>query len=201
MNAVARDIAPEAARTCALRALRQVAARKSEWQIDRDLMRGRSLDFSRKLLPDGLSLLERVDFLNASEARLSQPDPGSHVCLSLRTGRTLHQREDALHRPPRTCWAIRTRSKVSVRFSSDELKHQELFRRMEQMIGCRDACRLRGWSRIRTRCAAVLGRECLGGAGPHLPYRIVRAVPLRTEHRSARGSVPVVQGCIPLSLA
>ena len=41
------------------------ADRKGEWQIDRDLMQGRSLDFSRKFLPVGLSLLDRVDFLNS----------------------------------------------------------------------------------------------------------------------------------------
>ena len=31
-------------------------SRRTDWQIDRDLIRSRSLDFTRKFLPDGLSL-------------------------------------------------------------------------------------------------------------------------------------------------
>ena len=45
-------------------------SKRSEWQIDRDLLRGRSLDFSRKFLPDGLSRVDRLAFLAADEARL-----------------------------------------------------------------------------------------------------------------------------------
>lgn len=45
-------------------------SRKAEWQIDRDILRGRTFDFSRKFLPDGLSLVDRLGFLSADEARL-----------------------------------------------------------------------------------------------------------------------------------
>ena len=45
-------------------------SKKAEWQIDRDLIQGRTFDFSRKFLPDGLSRVDRLTFLSADEARL-----------------------------------------------------------------------------------------------------------------------------------
>src|SRR5262245_39790171 len=45
-------------------------SKRVEWQIDRDLLRGRELDFSRRFLPDGLSLIDRLDLLPAGDARL-----------------------------------------------------------------------------------------------------------------------------------
>ena len=69
MNAVAKDIASDAAR--ASRYARIVkASKKVEWQIDRDLIRGRDFDFSRKFLPDGLSFVDRLPFLSEDDARL-----------------------------------------------------------------------------------------------------------------------------------
>src|SRR5262249_37255583 len=46
------------------------SARKAEWQIERDLLQGRTFDFSRKFLPDTLSQVDRLSFLSADEARL-----------------------------------------------------------------------------------------------------------------------------------
>ena len=44
------------------------SSKKSEWQIDRDLLQERSFDFSRKFLPDGLSQIDRLTFLDGAEA-------------------------------------------------------------------------------------------------------------------------------------
>jgi len=69
MNAVTTEIIPESGR--ATRYARCVTqSKKVEWQIDRDLPRGRSFDFSRKFLPDGLTLIDRLRFLSGDEARL-----------------------------------------------------------------------------------------------------------------------------------
>ena len=46
------------------------ASKRVHWEIDRDLMRGRSFDMTRKFLPDGLSLVGELPFLTASEQRL-----------------------------------------------------------------------------------------------------------------------------------
>ncbi len=109
-------------------------SKKTEWQIDRDLLRNRSFDFSHKFLPDGLSLVDRLSFLSADEARL----------LSQIQGRTYAYIFGLVERFISAKMLERGRAHVLgdqlaleglVRFSNEEIKHQELFRRMETMIG------------------------------------------------------------------
>src|SRR6187455_2956571 len=45
-------------------------SKRIRWDIDRDVIRGRKFDFSRKFLPDGLTLMDQFEFLNAGERRL-----------------------------------------------------------------------------------------------------------------------------------
>jgi hypothetical protein len=109
-------------------------SKKTEWQIERDLLRGRSFDFSRKFLPDGLSLIDRLGILSVDEARL----------LSQIQGRTYAYIFGLVERFISAKMLERGRAQVLgdqlaleglVRFSNEEIKHQELFRRMEEMIG------------------------------------------------------------------
>ena len=109
-------------------------SKKSEWQIDRDLLQGRTFDFSRKFLPDGLSQIDRLTFLSEAEARL----------LSQIQGRTYAYMFGFVERFISAKMLDQGRAHVFddqlavealVRFSAEEIKHQELFRRMESMIG------------------------------------------------------------------
>jgi hypothetical protein len=135
MNAVAQDMAPVAAR--ASRYARIVkASKKVEWQIDRDLIRGRDFDFTRKFLPDGLSHVDRLTFLSDDEARL----------LSQLQGRTYAYIFGLVERFISAKMLEQSRVHVLgdqnaleglVRFSAEEIKHQELFRRMEEMMAAR----------------------------------------------------------------
>ena len=45
-------------------------SKRIRWDIDRDVVRGRRFDFSKKFLPDGLSQVGRLEFLDADERRL-----------------------------------------------------------------------------------------------------------------------------------
>ena len=45
-------------------------SRRVRWEIDADVIRGRQFDFDRTFLPAGLSLVERIDFLDEAERRL-----------------------------------------------------------------------------------------------------------------------------------
>ena len=45
-------------------------SKKSEWQIDRDVMQDRQFDFTRNFLPAGLSRVDMIPFLSAQDARL-----------------------------------------------------------------------------------------------------------------------------------
>jgi hypothetical protein len=69
MNAVVQDISPTVAPPSRYARIVK-ASKKIEWQIDRDLMRGRGFDFSKSFLPDGLSYVDRLPFLGKDDARL-----------------------------------------------------------------------------------------------------------------------------------
>lgn len=109
-------------------------SKKSEWQIDRDLMQNREFDFSRKFLPDGLSRVDELTFLPARDA----------VLLSQVQGRTYAYIFGLVERFISAKMLDQGRAhalddqhalEALVRFTGDEIKHQELFRRMEVMIG------------------------------------------------------------------
>ena len=110
------------------------ASKRIRWDIDRDVIRGRQFDFTKKFLPDGLSKLNELDFVDAAGKRLL-----SHI-----QGRTyanifgLVERYIAakiLDVSKEHWFGDQTALEALVRFTDEEIKHQELFRRMEAMIG------------------------------------------------------------------
>jgi hypothetical protein len=108
-------------------------SKRIRWDIDRDVIRGRQFDFSKKFLPDGISKLDRLAFLSDLEKRL----------LSQIQGRTYANMFGLVERfinakileVSRDHWfGDQTALEALVRFSDEELKHQELFRRIERMV-------------------------------------------------------------------
>jgi len=109
-------------------------SKKAEWQIDRDLLQGRTFDFSRKFLPDGLSRIDRLTFLAADEARLlSQVQGRTYAYIFGLVERFISAK--MLDQGRAHVFGDQLALEALVRFSNDEIKHQELFRRMETMIG------------------------------------------------------------------
>jgi hypothetical protein len=48
-------------------------SKRVRWDIDEDVLKGRHFDFLQKFLPDGISKVDQLNFLNADEKRfLSQ---------------------------------------------------------------------------------------------------------------------------------
>ena len=133
MNALSPMQTPESDH--AARYARVVAlSKKSEWQIDRDLLQGRTFDFSRKFLPDGLSQIDRLDFLSADEARLlSQIQGRTYAYIFGLVERFISAK--MLDQGRAHVFGDQLALEALVRFSNEEIKHQELFRRMEAMIG------------------------------------------------------------------
>ena len=133
MSAVAAIQSPESGR--AARYARSVElSKKSEWQIDRDLLQGRTFDFSRKFLPDGLSQVDRLAFLSEDEARLlSQIQGRTYAYIFGLVERFISAK--MLDQGRAHIFGDQIAVEALVRFSNEELKHQELFRRMEAMIG------------------------------------------------------------------
>ncbi len=108
------------------------ASKRVRWEIDRDVVRGRSFDFGKKFLPDGLSKLGELSFLNGDERRF----------LSQIQGRTYANTFGLVERfigpkiaeVSRDHWlGDQTAFEALVRFTDEELKHQELFRRLDAM--------------------------------------------------------------------
>ena len=108
-------------------------SKRIRWDIDRDVIRGRKFDYSKKFLPDGLSKMDRLQFLNAKEKRLlSQIQGRTYANIFGLVERYISAKILELSREH---WlGDQTALEALVRFTDEELKHQELFRRIEGMV-------------------------------------------------------------------
>ena len=108
------------------------ASKRIRWDIDRDVIRGRSLDFDRKFLPDGLSLIDRLPFLTPRQARfMSQVQGRTYANMFGLIERYIVGKMLDLGRS--YSFDDQVKLEALVRFTDEELKHQELFRRLEIM--------------------------------------------------------------------
>lgn len=107
-------------------------SKRIRWDIDQDVIRNRGFDLNQRFLPDGLSRVGELEFLTPAERRL----------LSQIQGRTYANMFGLVERfigakvleVSRDHWlGDQTALEALVRFSDEELKHQELFRRLERM--------------------------------------------------------------------
>ena len=107
-------------------------SKRIRWDIDRDVLRGCALDFSRKFLPDGLSLVDRVPFLDAHQARfMSQIQGRTYANMFGLIERYIAAK--VLDLSDAYTFGDQVALEALVRFTDEELKHQELFRRVEAM--------------------------------------------------------------------
>lgn len=109
-------------------------SKRVRWDIDKDVFRGRELDFTAsRFLPDGLSKLSELSFLTADERRLlSQIQGRTYSNIFGLVERYINAKMLELSRDH---WlGDQVALEALVRFSDEELKHQELFRRLEQKI-------------------------------------------------------------------
>src|SRR5688572_8694089 len=112
------------------------ASKRVRWEIDKDVIRGRDFDFRRHFLPDGLSRVDRLAFLGAAEKRLlSQIQGRTYANLFGLAERFIGAKMLELSR---SHWfGDQVALEALVRFTDEELKHQELFRRIERMLAPR----------------------------------------------------------------
>ena len=108
------------------------SSKRVRWDIDTDVIRGRRFDRANKYLPDGLTLLRRLDFLS----------PEERVYFSQVQGRTYANMFGLVERfigakvleLSRDHWlGDQVALEALVRFCDEELKHQALFRRVETL--------------------------------------------------------------------
>lgn len=112
------------------------ASKRVRWEIEADVFRGRTFDFNRKFLPDGLTKVHELAFLDAHEKRLMSHVQGrTYAYLFGVVERHISAKILELANEQRLGDQIVLEGLV--RFSDEELKHQELFRRIEVSIGAK----------------------------------------------------------------
>lgn len=110
------------------------ASKRINWDIDRDVIKGRKFDFSRKFLPDSLAKMQEFAFLTDDERRLlSQVQGRTYANIFGKVERYINAK--MLEIGAQHALGDQVALEAVVRFSAEELKHQELFRRIESMIG------------------------------------------------------------------
>ncbi|MDH5209093.1 MAG: hypothetical protein OEW34_10675 [Burkholderiaceae bacterium] len=109
-------------------------SKRVRWDIDKDVVRGRSFDFGKKFLPDGLSKVGELPFLTPSEKRFfSQIQGRTYANIFGLVERFIGAKVLEVSREH---WlGDQVALEALVRFTDEELKHQELFRRVERMAG------------------------------------------------------------------
>jgi hypothetical protein len=108
------------------------ASKRIRWDIDMDVFRGRDFDYGQKFLPDGLSLVHEMDFLDNAEKRfLSQIQGRTYANIFGLVERFINAK--VLEVSQQHVLGDQVALEALVRFSDEELKHQEMFRRIERM--------------------------------------------------------------------
>jgi len=110
------------------------ASKRVRWDIDRDVLRGRAFDLDQEFMPDGLSLVSELDFLTPVQARfLGQVQGRTYANMFGLVERFIGAKMTEVGRDH--ALGDQTAFEAVVRFTDEELKHQELFRRVELLVG------------------------------------------------------------------
>jgi hypothetical protein len=109
-------------------------SKRVRWDIAKDVVRGRNFDFRKKFLPDGLSKANELPFLSASEKRyFSQIQGRTYANVFGLVERFIGAK---ILEVSREHWlGDQVALEALVRFTDEELKHQEMFRLLEKMAG------------------------------------------------------------------
>ena len=108
------------------------ASKRARWDLERDVLRGRALGAAEKFLPDGLSKVNAIASLTEDERRLiSQIQGRTYANIFGLVERFINAKVLDVSR--RHHLGDQTALEALVRFSDEELKHQEMFRRVERL--------------------------------------------------------------------
>lgn len=108
-------------------------SKRVRWDIDADVIQGRTFETDRKFLPDALSLANELEFLDAAGQRfLSQVQGRAYANIFGLVERYINAKIMEISRD----YALgdQVALEALIRFSDEELKHQELFRRIEALV-------------------------------------------------------------------
>jgi hypothetical protein len=134
MNASVKVVEQDTAADLNGRYARAISASKRvRWDIDADVIRGRQFDLSHRFLPNGLSKVDELAFLSTGERRLlSQVQGRTYAYIFGLVERFINAKVLELSRD--RWFEDQTALEALVRFSDEEIKHQALFRRIEDLM-------------------------------------------------------------------
>lgn len=108
-------------------------SKRVRWDIERDLIRGRRFDYTKTFLPSGLSLVNELAFLNPADKRLlSQVQGRTYAYIFGLVERFIGAKVMDISRT--YAFGDQVALEALVRMTDEEIKHQELFRRLEAMM-------------------------------------------------------------------
>jgi hypothetical protein len=134
------------------------ASQRVRWEIERDVICGRSFDYGRTFLPAGLSLVDELRFLNEADKRfLSQVQGRTYAFMFGLVERFIGAKALEISRDH---WlGDQVALEALVRMTDEELKHQALFRRLEEMMNERMPAGYRQVAQPNDVGRAVLGKS------------------------------------------
>lgn len=107
-------------------------SKRIRWDIDADVIRGRKFDFGQKFLPDALSKIDELEFLTSDQKRvLSQIQGRTYANIFGLVERFISAK--ILEVSKDHWFGDQVALESLIRFTDEELKHQELFRRIEKL--------------------------------------------------------------------
>ena len=108
-------------------------SKRVRWDIERDVIRGRRFDYGKTFMPSGLSLVNELTFLSPAEKRLlSQVQGRTYAYIFGLVERFINAKVLDISREH---WlGDQVALEALVRMSDEEIKHQEMFRRLETQM-------------------------------------------------------------------
>jgi hypothetical protein len=132
------------------------ASKRVRWEIERDVIRGRRFDLDQTFLPDGLSRVDGLAFLSVAEARfLSQVQGRTYANMFGLVERYIASKTITLAQ--RHALGDQVAFEALVRMTDEELKHQALFRRLEEIAAAQMPAGYRFEAQPDDVAGAVLG--------------------------------------------
>jgi hypothetical protein len=108
-------------------------SKRVRWDIDTDVLRGRRFDLSKPFLPSSLSLADELPFLGVADRRFfSQVQGRSYAYIFGLVERFIGAKVLDLSRDH--ALGDQVALEALVRMTDEEIKHQELFRRLEALM-------------------------------------------------------------------
>lgn len=174
------------------------ASKRVRWDIDRDVIRGREFHLADRFLPEGLSLVDELPWLDAREK----------LFMSQVQGRTYANMFGLVERfigakmleVSRDHWlGDQTALEAIVRFTDEELKHQALFRRIEALVAARMPAGYRFDVAPDDVAGFVLGKSTWAVLALTCHIELFSQAHYRASIEGAE-AVAALQGCLPVPL-